>query len=130
VPCPDREKVAVVAAKAATRWSKVIVRVFIAHGLAYPIAFGWAVASIPLLIVYVVSKVGTALDVQVVGHRVLVDVSVPAGVAFVLAHLAGLQWGLARDQESGRRKFLLAMAFLGGVPVVVGGASWIWLIVR
>jgi hypothetical protein len=109
---------------------KFILRLFVAHGLAYPISFAWALGSMPAFIVWIVSKVGTTLDDAVVGRWVLMDVCVPAATAFLLAHGAGLWWGLDGDEARGRRRFLRTMALLGGVPVVFGGASWIWLMLR
>jgi hypothetical protein len=106
------------------------VRFFIAHGLAYPIACAWAFGAIPAYVIHIASQVGTSLDDEEVAHRVLVGLMVPTIAAFVIPHVAGVLWGLALDEERARRRFILAMALLGGLPVLFGGVSWIWLMTR
>jgi hypothetical protein len=115
---------------AESRAKTVVVRVFIAHLIAYPIAFVWALGSIPLVIVGVVAAMGTSLDDAVIAHHVLLRLLWPVVPAALLAHLAGVVWGLDRNEKRGRRLFIVTMAVLGAVPVVVGGVSWIWLVTR
>jgi hypothetical protein len=115
---------------AGTRAKTAAVRIFIAHLVAYPIAFAWALGSIPAVIVGVVTVVGTNLDDADVAHRVLVRVLWPFIGSAVLAHLAGVVWGLDRNEKRGKRIFVVSMAALGGIPVLVGGGSWIWLMTR
>ena len=109
---------------------RVVLRFFVAHGLAYPIATAWAFASVPALVVGIASRFGTTLDDAVIAHKVLMGVAWPTAAAFVLAHVAGIVWGLDRDEKRGRRRFVVAMAALSILPVVAGGASWIWLMTR
>jgi hypothetical protein len=110
--------------------SRILLRLLIGHGLAYPIATAWAFGSVPALVIGIASQVGLTLDDQAVAHRVLVGVAWPAIGSFVLTHVAALVWGLDSDEQRGRRRFFVAMALLGVVPVVLGGASWVWLMTR
>jgi hypothetical protein len=114
----------------ATRASKAVLRMLIAHGLAYPIATAWAFASVPAIVVLVASQVGLALDDQAVAHRVLLGVAWPALGSFVLAHAVGAVWAFDRNEPRGKRVFTVAMLLLAGIAVVPGGASWIWLMTR
>ncbi|HEY6459374.1 MAG TPA: hypothetical protein VIY73_04460 [Polyangiaceae bacterium] len=110
--------------------SKAVLRFFIAHGLAYPIAIAWAFGSVPAFIIGIASRVGTSLEDADIAHRVLLAVAWPTGAAFLLAHVAGVLWGFAGDEARAKRRFFTGMAVLGGVPVVLGSASWIWLVTR
>ncbi len=103
-------------------------RLLIAHGLAYIVATAWAFGSIPLIVVRVASAVGLSLDDHEIASRVLALVAWPSIGSFVLEHLVGVAWGLAGEAPRARRRFVIATAVLFGVPVVVGGASWIWLV--
>ena len=109
---------------------QIVLRFFIGHGLAYPIATIWAFAFIPALVIGIASQVGLSLDDQAVAHRVLVGVAWPALGSFLLTHVAGLVWGLDPDERRGRRRFFVATGLLGVIPLVLGGASWIWLMTR
>jgi hypothetical protein len=113
-----------------TRAKTVFVRVFVAHLLAYPVATAWAFGSIPTMIVRIASRVGTSLDDADIAHRVLLAIAWPTGLAFLLAHLAGVVWGLDRDERRSRRVFIAAIAVLLGAPILGGGGSWIWLMTR
>jgi hypothetical protein len=110
--------------------SKAALRIFMAHGLAYPIATAWAFATVPLFVVAVASEVGLTLDDTTVAHRVLLRVAWPTSVAFVLVHLAGAFWAFDRNEPRGRRAFTLSLLALTAVPIVLGGVSWIWLMTR
>jgi hypothetical protein len=107
-----------------------VLRVFIAHGLAYPVATAWAFASVPALVIAIASQVGTSLDDSVIAHRVLMGVAWPTIASFVLAHVAGLVWGLDRDERRGKRRFTIAMIAMTAVPIMLGGVTWIWLMTR
>ncbi|HEY3818516.1 MAG TPA: hypothetical protein VGL81_15185 [Polyangiaceae bacterium] len=114
----------------AKRASKVALRLFMAHGLAYPVATAWAFASVPVFVVAVASQVGTTLDDETVAHRVLLRVAWPAIASFVLVHLAGVLWAVDRNEARGRRAFVLSLAGLTSVAVLGGGFSWVWLMTR
>jgi hypothetical protein len=113
-----------------TRAKNVALRLFIADLLAFPISLAWAFGSVPAVVILVASAVGTSLDDEAIAHRVLLRVAWPWVGSFVLAHVPGLIWGLDRDDRRGRRTFVASMVALGAVPVVLGGASWIWLMTR
>jgi hypothetical protein len=108
----------------------LFLRLLAAHGLAYPVAIAWAFGSIPLIVVRVASAVGLTLSDEEIAHRVLVLVAWPSIGSFVLEHAAGLAWGLAGDAPRPRRLFIGVTAVLLAIPILVGGASWIWLVSR
>jgi ABC-type Fe3+ transport system permease subunit len=110
--------------------SKIALRIFASHGLAYPIATAWAFAAVPVLVVSVASRVGLTLDDEEVAHQVLVRVAWPALGVFALTHVVGLVWAFDRDEMRGRRVFLGAMLALFAIALLVGGSSWIWLMTR
>jgi ABC-type sugar transport system permease subunit len=115
---------------AAKRASKAALRIFMAHGLAYPIATAWAFGSVPLCVMNVAAEVGITLDDETVAHRVLLRVAWPTIGSFVLVHLAGVVWAFDRNEDRGLRMFRATLAGLFAIPVVVGGISWIWLMTR
>jgi hypothetical protein len=119
-----------VSERGAARRTDIAVRLLIAHGLAYPVAIAWAFGSIPLTVAALASAVGTTLDDDVVAHRVLLTVAWPAVASFVLVHASGAFWALSPDARRGRRVWVASMLVLGILPVVGGGASWIWLMGR
>ncbi len=110
--------------------SAAILRLLIAHGVAYPVAIAWAFGSIPLIVVHVASNFGLTLDDKEIAHRVLLQVAWPSIGSFALVHAAGVAWAFARDAARMRRLFVATTAVLLGVPIVGGGASWIWLVTR
>ncbi len=112
------------------RASAAFLRLLVAHGLAYPVAIAWAFGSIPLSVVHVASVVGLTLDDKEIAHRVLLLVAWPSIGSFVLEHAAGAVWAFARDAARVRRLFVAATAVLLAVPIVGGGASWVWLVTR
>jgi hypothetical protein len=105
-------------------------RIFTAHGLAYPIAAAWAFAAVPRFVVSVASEAGVTLDDATVVHRVLCRVAWPAVVSFVLAHAAGAVWALHPDPTRGRRIFVTSLVALAGMAALLGGGSWFWLMTR
>jgi hypothetical protein len=115
---------------AGKRASKVALRIFMAHGLAYPIATAWAFASVPMFVLNVASEVGITLDDETVAHRVLLRVAWPAIGSFVLVHLAGVYWAFDPDEARGRRVFRVALLGLTAIAVVGGGIWWAWLMTR
>jgi hypothetical protein len=109
---------------------KIALRIFAAHGLAYPIATAWAFASVPFLVVGIASQVGLTLDDAEVAHRVLVGAAWPAVGVFVLTHVLGVVWAFDRNEGRGRRVFIAALVGLFAIAVLFGGGSWIWLMTR
>jgi hypothetical protein len=112
------------------RAGKAALRIFMAHGLAYPIATAWAFASVPVLVVNIASRVGLSLDDATIAHLVLLRVAWPTVGAFVLVHVAGVYWGVARDEARARRVFVVTLVGLAAVAVVGGGISWLCLMAR
>jgi hypothetical protein len=115
---------------AAKRVSKVALRLLMAHGLAYPIATAWAFATVPVFVIAVASEVGITLDDETVAHRVLLRVAWPAIGSFLLVHLAGVFWAFDRNETRGRRVLVVSLLVLAAVALVVGAASWAWLMTR
>jgi hypothetical protein len=116
---------------AAERRSERVLRIFIAHGLAYPIAVAWALGSIPLIIAAVASaQYRDGYGDPEIARHVLTYTLWPLCVAFGAAHVPGVVWAWSRDDVHGRRLFFGAMALLGGVPTLVGAALWGWLVLQ
>jgi hypothetical protein len=106
-------------------------RFVLAHLAAYPIAFLWAIASIPLTIQLFIHDIDALhQDLPAIGQLVVNRVAGPAGVAFVLPHLFALPWAFGRDAARWRRPTWIGIAAVGGVGLVFGGASWLWLFLR
>ena len=109
------------------RGGNVALRLLIAHALAYPVALAWAFGSVPLLVLSVATVTGTSLEDAEIAHRVLVRVVWPAVLSFAAVHAAGAVWAWSADARRGWRVFAWSSGALMTVAVVVGGASWIWL---
>ena len=107
-------------------------RLLIAHGLAYPVAFAWAIAAIPACIVSLPDAVVMGGSVDAVVQIVLRKLAWPAFGVFVVEHLAAIPWARAHASNAprARRGFWIATGALFGVALVVGGASWLWLVRR
>lgn len=112
---------------ATRRRGEVVLRLLVAHALAYPVALAWAFGSVPLIVMSVASATGTSLEDAEVAHRVLVRVAWPAALSFAAVHATGAAWAWAADARWGRRLFAWSSGVLLAVAVLVGGASWIWL---
>lgn len=105
-------------------------RLAVSHFAGYPIAFLWAVAAIPLTIhlsARILDQIG---DLDQIGKFVVRRLAYPAGTAFVLAHATAIPWIVAKDPKAGLRRTLLALGGLAGIGIVVGAASWLWLVLR
>jgi hypothetical protein len=102
----------------------------VAHLVAYPVGTAWAFGSIPALVVRVASRYGTSLDDAVLAHHVLLAVAWPFALSVLLEHVAGVAWGVDRNEKRGKRVFVAATAALLVIPILGGGASWIWLMTR
>lgn len=109
------------------RASKVMLRLLVAHAVAYPVALAWAFGSVPLIVVSVASATGTSVDDAEIAHRVLLRVAWPAALSFLAVHALGAVWARSADARRGARIFALSTGVLGGVAVVAGSASWLWL---
>jgi len=106
-------------------------RLAIAHFLGYPIAFVWACASMPLAIHLFIADIEIlGGDMPAIGKLVVRIVAWPAGAAFALTHLAVLAWAFGRDAARGRRLFLFGLGAIAGAALLLGGASWLWLLLR
>ncbi len=112
---------------AAQRRGSVALRLLVAHAAAYPVALAWAFGSVPLLVVAVASASGPSLEDAEIAHRVLVRVAWPAALSFVAVHAAGAAWAWSPDARRGWRVFAWSSGALLGCALVVGGASWLWL---
>lgn len=112
---------------AARRRGDVALRLLVAHALAYPVALAWAFGSVPLIVMAVASSTGTSLEDAEIAHRVLVRVAWPAALSFAAVHAVGVAWAWSKDARRGWRVFAWTSGALMTVAVVVGGASWLWL---
>jgi hypothetical protein len=104
-----------------------VLRLLVAHALAYPVALAWAFGSVPLIVVLVASTTGTSLEDAEIAHRVLVRVAWPAVLSFAAVHAVGALWAWSADARRGWRVFVWTSGALLSVAVVAGGASWLWL---
>jgi hypothetical protein len=112
---------------AGARRGDVVLRLLVAHALAYPVALAWAFGSVPLIVLSVAAVTGTSLEDADIAHRVLLRVAWPAVLSFTAVHAAGALWAWSPDARRGWRIFAWSSGVLMTVAVVVGGASWIWL---
>jgi len=112
---------------ASTRAKTIAIRVFVAHLFGYPVAMAWAVGSIPAVIARVAGRYGIDLKPEELTHYVLLGLLWPVVVTLVLEHFAGVVWGVDRNERRGKRVFVAATVVLLVVPILGGGASWIWL---
>lgn len=112
---------------AARGGGEVVLRLLVAHALAYPVALAWALGSVPLIVVSVASATGTSLADGEIAHRVLVRVAWPAALSFAAVHAAGAAWAWSADTKRGWRVFAVSAGALVAIAVVVGGVSWLWL---
>lgn len=113
------------------RLRRSVERAFLAHLLAYPLAFLTACAAIPLsihLFITTIDEFGD--DLTAVGQYIVHLVAWPAGALFAVAHLLALPWVFGRDPARGRRLFLKSFAALSAVVLLAGAASWLWLWLR
>lgn len=105
-------------------------RVLLAHLVAYPIAFAWAVAAIPLLFpIYEDALIGL-YEMQQVADFLLAKIAWFAALTFVLTHLAVIPWALAAPLDRGKRLFVISACALFSAAVVTGGVGWTWLLLR
>ncbi len=65
-----------------------------------------------------------------VGQLIVRRLAWPAGVAFALPHVIGVPWAFGRDPVRARRVAWIGLGALVGIGVALGGASWLWLLLR
>jgi hypothetical protein len=118
----------------APSWSSLkrcLERYAIAHVAAYPIAFVWAAASIPVCIhLFFHDLLEIQDDMLSVGRFVVRKVAWPAAVAFAVPHLVALPWAFAQDAPRWRRLASFGIGGVAGTGVLFGAASWLWLVLR
>jgi hypothetical protein len=119
-----------VAERPPTLFRRIAEPVASAHFIAYPVAFLWAVAAIPLTIHVSIQKLDALGDEQAAANFIVHRLVWPAGASFVVTHLFAVPWLLARDRRRGVRVFLTSVAIEAALAVVSGGASWLWLVLR
>ncbi len=103
----------------------------LAHLTGYPLAFLWAVASIPLAIhVFIRDLEALNDDMPAIGNFVVHRLAWPAGAAFVLPHLLGLPWAFSRRPERFRRITWGGIVAVGVAGLLFGAGSWLWLLLR
>ncbi len=108
-----------------------IERLAVGHFFGYPLAFVWAIASMPLTIhLHFPRLAELESDPEAMGQAVVRLVAWPAGVVFVLSHLFAIAWGLAQGRKRGQWIFFGGFGLILGTGVLFGGASWIWLYLR
>ncbi len=116
------------------RLRRAVVPTLVAVSVALPLAIVWAIALMPLGVRAIPDRViqesTLAPDVvKMLGDRVVRWLVTPCTVVFVVAHLVAVPWALAPadDRKKARRLYWTAIAALTGLAVVLGGASWIWI---
>jgi hypothetical protein len=111
--------------------SRIVVRLALGHVAAYPLAFLWAVAAIPLTIhVFHGDIDASGGDPAVFARLVVVRLAWPAAAVFLVEHAVAIAWALGRDPARATRRFAWGTGALAAVGVVLGGASWAWLWLR
>ncbi|MDI1477966.1 hypothetical protein [Polyangium sp. y55x31] len=106
-------------------------RLAVGHFFGYPLAFVWAVASMPLTIHLHFERLSLIEhDTEAMGQLVVRLVAWPAGVVFVLSHLFAIAWGLAQEKKRGQWVFFGGFGVILGAGVLFGAGSWLWLYLR
>jgi hypothetical protein len=110
--------------------SAIFIARFIAgHLFAYPLAFVWSVASMPLVTHLNIEQLERlANNDKAVGEFVLQRVAWPAGTVFVLLHIAALIWAIAQKHPRAQWAFFGGFGVILASGVLFGAASWIWLL--
>jgi hypothetical protein len=106
-------------------------RLAVGHFFGYPLAFLWAVASMPVAIHWnheQLERIGD--DQELMGQIILHVVAWPAGVVAVLSHLCAIGWGLSGDDSRGKYIYLGGFGVMLAIGVLFGAGSWIWLYLR
>lgn len=103
-------------------------RLMIGHMLAYPAAFLWAAASVPILIWLFDKELFRIADEADMAHFLTMKMIAPAALAALLVHAAALPWAFMNDETQGKRWFLWSLAGLVGVGLLVGAVGWLTLL--
>lgn len=110
---------------------RFVERVAVGHFFAYPLAFLWAVASMPIAIHRNAAHLETLADnEEVLGQFIVHIVAWPAGIVAVVSHLCAIGWALSGDNPKGKWIFLGGFGAMLATAVLFGGASWLWLLLR
>jgi hypothetical protein len=105
------------------------IRCLAGHIFAYPLAFIWAVASMPIVMhLNRMHLEDIAHDEKAMGDFILLRAAWPAGIAFVVMHVAAIVWALAQKHPKGHWAFFGGFGFALGGGILFGAASWIWLL--
>jgi len=106
-----------------------LARFIAGHLFAYPLAFVWSVASMPLVTHLNFAQLdGIAHNDKAVGEFVLRRVAWPAGIAFVLLHIVALIWAIAQKHPHAQWAFFGGFGIILASGILFGAASWIWLL--
>jgi hypothetical protein len=106
-------------------------RYAIAHASAYLIAFLCAMAAIPLAIhLFFPELAALGDDMPPVGQFVVRRIAWPAGVVFIVPHIAGLPWAFAKEPTRWARVTWTCIGGVAALGAVFGIASWLWLFLR
>jgi hypothetical protein len=113
------------------RYIVFVPRFVAGHIFAYPLAFVWAIASMPLAMHLHFDKLAPLEGQdQVIGEYVVRLVAWPAGVVFVLLHLCALVWAIEQRREKSQWFFFGGFGGLLVTGILFGAASWLWLLLR
>lgn len=113
------------------RYLVFVPRFVAGHIFAYPLAFVWAVASMPLAMhLHFDTLAPLEGNDQVIGETVVRLVAWPALIAFVLLHLCALVWAIDQRREKSQLVFFVGFGVLLGTGILFGASSWLWLMLR
>lgn|GEM_PF-6209554 len=101
------------------------------HIFAIPLGFLWAVATMPLIIHRSVREL-LRLEGQdeLIGQLIAWKTLWPATIVFVLLNICALAWALAQKNHRSQWFFFGGFGVLLVSGVLLGAASWIWLLTR
>ncbi len=105
-------------------------RLMIGHMVAYPIAFLWAAASVPVLIWMFDEELFRIADEADMARFLTMKMLYPAALAALVAHGVALPWAFMKDETRGKRWFLWALGALAGVGLLFGAVGWAVLLLR
>lgn len=112
-------------------YATFIARFVAGHVFAYPLAFLWAVATMPIVMHLNFNQLeAMAHDEKALSDHILRHVAWPAGFVFALLHLCALVWALAQKYPRSHWAFFGGFGVILGSGVLLGAGSWIWLFTR